>query len=73
MTDSHHHEIQDYRQHEILRRPLRRKMHSFISSLEVPSYNNIKNYNFHDTLASLAKYVFSVDHKQKYQERETRI
>ena len=34
----------------------------FIGSLEIPSYNNLQNYNFHDTLNALVNKLFERHH-----------
>ena len=45
----------------------------FIIKLEVPLYNGLTNYNFHDTLNAFVKLLFAQQHKQDYEERCKRI
>ena len=48
-------------------------MNKFIGEFQIPVYNNLKHYNFYDTLDALIKFVFTEDHKRKYYERQERI
>jgi hypothetical protein len=46
-----------------LRRAVIRYMNNFVSSLHIPTYQNMSFYQFHDTLATFIKYVFTMQHK----------
>ena len=35
------------------------EFNKFIGQLAIPLYNELKNYNFHDTLVSFVKWLFS--------------
>ena len=48
-------------------------MSKFIGTLEIPTYKGMSAYNFHDTIAALVKYVFTVMHIQAFEDRAKRI
>ena len=56
-----------------LQRILTRGMNSFIGEFKIPTYNGLKQYNYHDTLDALIKLVFTEDHKKMVIERKQRI
>ena len=45
----------------------------FVGSLAIPLYNKFTNYNFHDTLNSFAKQLFTEQHRKDFEEREKRL
>ena len=49
------------------------EFNKFISQLQIPLYNELKNYNFHDTLVAFVKWLFSEQHRRDYEERTERI
>jgi hypothetical protein len=56
-----------------LRRSLNRALNNFIGALHIPTYDRIKRYQFNDTLAAFATYVFREQHAYNYNKRELRI
>ena len=44
-----------------------------MSSLRIPSYQNLKYYQFHDTLTSLVKFGFITQHSHDHTQRLSRI
>ena len=66
-------ELKDFKRNKRLQRHLERYMRKFIGSIEIPVYNRLKDYNFHDTLEGLLKRMFSEEHIRNYHERLDRI
>jgi len=57
----------------LVKKALDRYMNRFIGMLEIPTYKKMSVYNFHDTIAAMVKYVFTVSHVQAFEERNKRI
>jgi hypothetical protein len=45
-----------------LKKDLIKYMNKFIGMLEIPTYERMTMYNFHDTIVAMVKYVFTVNH-----------
>ena len=45
---------------------LEKKLNHFLGTLEIPVYNKLKNYNYHDTLDQLLKRLFGEIHELKF-------
>jgi len=45
----------------------------YIASLEIPCYDGMTLYNFHDTLNAFVKLVFQEKHSQEFEKRHQRI
>jgi hypothetical protein len=56
-----------------LQRAVIRYMNNFVGSLHVPTYQKMSLYQFHDTLATFIKYVFTVQHQEQFKTRSDRI
>jgi len=52
---------------------LKRQMNQFISKMAIPTYNKLSQYNYHDTLTALVRYIFTVQHREAFEERQERI
>ena len=48
-------------------------MNKFIGMLEIPTYEKMTMYNFHDTIAAMVKYVFTINHIHAFEYRKERI
>lgn len=56
-----------------LLRQLEWSFKKFISAMQLPVYDHVQYYNFHDCLAAFATLVFSDTHKKQFEERKKRI
>ena len=49
--------------------PIEKNCKKYIGSLQLPLYDNVQYFNYHDCLAAFAKQVFSDTHRKEFEER----